>query len=147
MLVASAALLSGDALCSYSASGGGRAGLADYRPLLAMPADESAAVQGLPGPGVLGGSVQRLRGTSVASALLARQAVAFLVTTPRPADPAAFRQGLMRALRPDPTVLGDDLRAGAGLARIHLFGGSPDNASATSAPAAGGAPLAALDAA
>lgn len=134
MLVASAALLGGDALCTYSASGGGRAGLADYRPLLAMPADESAAVQGLPGPGVLSGSVQRVGGTSVASALLARQAIAFLAMTPKPADPKAFRHGLMRSLSLDSTVLGDELRVGAGVARMHLFSGSPDDAP-TTAPA------------
>ncbi len=142
MLVASAAQLENGALCAYSASGGGRAGRDDYRPLVAMPADESVAVQGLPGPGVLGGSVQRVSGTSVASAVLSRQAVEVLHANPTPADAAAFRRELMELLAPEPTALGDELRAGAGVARNHLFSGLPDSALTTNGPAAIAARLA-----
>jgi Subtilase family len=123
MLMASAALQDSGALCAYSASGGGRSGGDDWRPLVALPADESAAVQGLPGPGVLGGSVQRLRGTSVASALLSRQAVALLRAEPKPVDAAAFRRALLDSLSPDSSSC-DELRAGAGVARTHLFSGT-----------------------
>lgn len=135
MLIASAARLDNGALCAYSASGGGRAGRDDYRPLVAMPADESAAVQGLPGPGVLGGSVRRVSGTSVASAVLSRQAVAVLHANPTPADAAAFRRELLDLLAPAPTALGDEFRAGAGVARSHLFSGTPSSASITNGPA------------
>jgi hypothetical protein len=123
MLVASAALQDSGALCSYSASGGGRSGGDDWRPLVTLPADESASVQGLPGPGVLGGSVQRVGGTSVASALLSRQAVALLHAEPKPVDAAALRQALLDSLSPDSSPC-DELRAGAGVARAHLFSGT-----------------------
>ncbi len=123
MLMASAALQDSGALCAYSASGGGRSGGGDWRPLVALPADESAAVQGLPGPGVLGGSVQRVGGTSVASALLSRQAVALLHAEPKPADAVAFRRALLDSLSPASSPC-DELRAGAGVARTHLFSGT-----------------------
>jgi hypothetical protein len=75
--VAGAYVLKSGELSDYSASGDGRGG--DWRrPWLAMPGDESPAVAGLPCPGVVSGRIDRLSGTSVASALLARELINFL---------------------------------------------------------------------
>ena len=69
--VAGAHVLRDRKVADYSASGSTEIRAPDAT----LPADQSLAMPGLPGPGVLSGSVRRLSGTSVASALYARHLV------------------------------------------------------------------------
>lgn len=83
--VAGAHVLHDRKVADYSASGSPETRAPDFT----LPADQSLAIPGLPGPGVLSGSVRRLSGTSVASALYARHLVdnAPVVKPMPPKDP------------------------------------------------------------
>jgi Subtilase family len=115
LVVAGASVLKSKGVAPYSASGHGRAGLT-RTPWVAMPADESPAVPGLPVPGVVSGAVERLSGTSVASALLAREAANILAAPHPPTDWTAFRATLIDAVVPPGTKPPPDPRVGAGVA-------------------------------
>lgn len=116
-LVAAASVLLTAEPSSYSASGGGRGGSMLRRPLLAMPADESPALQGLPVPGVITGAIDRLTGTSASSALLAREAVDVLGANSSLSTLDALKVKLVEQLVIRQPIKGPiDLRVGAGAA-------------------------------
>lgn len=117
-LTAAAAFLGSSNISPYSASGGGRYGNLTRLPLLALPADENEASLGLPGPGTQTGTLQRIGGTSVSSALLTREVVDCLATANTPADWNSMIDSLLDVLLRPP--YGSDLRHGAGVAAGRL---------------------------
>lgn len=117
MLIAAAATLTTQQPSRYSASGDGRGGFS-IGPFVALPADESPMLPGMPGAGVLSSQLQRLGGTSVATALLSREVINILARLgPIPASLQALKAVLGAALFPGGSgPPPDPLRTGLGCA-------------------------------